>query len=205
MRRVAYALAASVALMVGALAPASAGCYGECNGYQDYRGGGGAGDYERPALSRDRTYGERSYDDGAALSHHLLRARPGILRRRLSSGRSIAAAITMMDTDGGYGVPVGYGDGTSLRRWLRLRRLATATVAATVTAAAMATVMATRCYGGGYSYDGYVYRVRLRRLSVVGYGGGYGYGGYGYGGGGYGGCHTAYIPYGWNWYRASSC
>ena len=38
---------------------------------------------------------------------------------------------------------------------------------------------------------------------------GYGYGGYdggyGYGGYGYGGCHTAYIPYGWTWYRASSC
>ena len=33
----------------------------------------------------------------------------------------------------------------------------------------------------------------------------YGYGGYGYGGYGYGGCHTAYIPYGWTWYRASSC
>ena len=27
----------------------------------------------------------------------------------------------------------------------------------------------------------------------------------GYYGGGYGGCHTAYIPYGWTWYRASSC
>ena len=39
-------------------------------------------------------------------------------------------------------------------------------------------------YGGGYSDAGY-------------YGGGYG--------GGYGGCHTTYIPYGWTWYRASSC
>ncbi len=29
-------------------------------------------------------------------------------------------------------------------------------------------------------------------------------GGYGYGYG-YGGCHTGYIPYGWTWYRASSC
>ena len=38
MRGVAYALTASVALMVGALTSASAGCYGECNGYQDNRG-----------------------------------------------------------------------------------------------------------------------------------------------------------------------
>jgi hypothetical protein len=28
---------------------------------------------------------------------------------------------------------------------------------------------------------------------------------YSYRSGGYGGCHTAYIPYGWRWYRASSC
>ena len=44
-------------------------------------------------------------------------------------------------------------------------------------------------------------RWRLRRYVGYGYGGGYGYG-YGYG---YGGCHTAYIPYGWTWYRATSC
>ena len=35
MRRVACALTASIALMFGALTSASAGCYGECNGYQD--------------------------------------------------------------------------------------------------------------------------------------------------------------------------
>jgi len=51
-------------------------------------------------------------------------------------------------------------------------------------------------YGGGYYGGGY---------TSAGYYGGYGYGGYGYGGYGYGGCHTAYIPYGWTWYRASSC
>jgi len=62
--------------------------------------------------------------------------------------------------------------------------------------------------GGGYVDPGY---------SDAGYGDGYpgGYttanyvGGYGYGYGGYGGygggCRTAYIPYGWTWYRASSC
>jgi hypothetical protein len=37
MRGVAYALTASLALMVSVLTQASAGCYGECNGYQDNR------------------------------------------------------------------------------------------------------------------------------------------------------------------------
>jgi len=83
----------------------------------------------------------------------------------------------------------------------------------------VAAVMLTACeeypYGyGGYGYRGYGYR---------GYGyGGYGYGGYGYrpcygggctqtvagyGLGGYGGygCTTAYIPYGWSWYRGTTC
>ena len=41
MRGVAYALTTSVALMLGALTSASAGCYGDCNGYQDNRGGYG--------------------------------------------------------------------------------------------------------------------------------------------------------------------
>ena len=44
-------------------------------------------------------------------------------------------------------------------------------------------------------------RRRLQSTSATAYGGGYGYG---YGGG-YGGCQTAYIPYGWTWYRATSC
>jgi hypothetical protein len=49
-------------------------------------------------------------------------------------------------------------------------------------------------YYNTYADDGY----------YGGYDGGYGYGG-GYGGGyGYG-CNTVYIPYGWRWYRASSC
>ena len=57
MRRVAYALTASVALMFGAATQASAGCYGgDCNGYQGdgYYGG-------------ERTYyeGSRYYDSGS--------------------------------------------------------------------------------------------------------------------------------------------
>ena len=49
--------------------------------------------------------------------------------------------------------------------------------------------------GTGYSspYAGY-------GSAYLGYGYPYaGYGGYGYG------CNTAYIPYGWTWYRSTSC
>ena len=60
MRGVAYALTASAALAFGALSSASAGCYGECNGYQDNRYGPPA--YERPAY-REPGY-ERSYYGG---------------------------------------------------------------------------------------------------------------------------------------------
>ena len=68
-------------------------------------------------------------------------------------------------------------------------------------------------YGGGYSDVGYRDAdYGDAGYTDIGYSGGYdaGYvGGYGYGGydGGYayGGCHTAYIPYGWTWYRASNC
>src|ERR1051326_6080606 len=52
MRGVAYALTASLALMVGVLTQASAGCYGECNGYKENRYGAPDG-YQR------------SYYDGA--------------------------------------------------------------------------------------------------------------------------------------------
>ncbi|MBW8903882.1 MAG: hypothetical protein JF566_08155, partial [Bradyrhizobium sp.] len=59
MRGVAYALTASLALMVSVLTQASAGCYGECNGYQDNRYGNGAPDsYQRSYYDGAR------YDDG---------------------------------------------------------------------------------------------------------------------------------------------
>jgi len=59
MRGVAYALTASLALMVSVLTQASAGCYGECNGYQDNRYGYGAPDgYQRSYYDGAR------YDDG---------------------------------------------------------------------------------------------------------------------------------------------
>ena len=60
MRGVAYALTASLALMVSVLTQASAGCYGECNGYQDNRSVYGAPDgYQRSYYD-----GARYYDDG---------------------------------------------------------------------------------------------------------------------------------------------
>ena len=58
MKGVAYAFAALVALF-GALTQVSAGCYGECNGYQDNRSGygGGPGYYDdRPAYSNAGYY-----------------------------------------------------------------------------------------------------------------------------------------------------
>src|ERR1700759_5144136 len=50
MRGVAYAFVASVALLFGALTQASAGCYGECNGYQEtsYGYDGYGGGYDGP-------------------------------------------------------------------------------------------------------------------------------------------------------------
>ncbi|MBM3527934.1 MAG: hypothetical protein FJX62_07565 [Alphaproteobacteria bacterium] len=54
-------------------------------------------------------------------------------------------------------------------------------------------------------YSSYPYYHRPH-YHTVRYGGGWTQTGYGYHGGyAYGGCHTAYIPYGWTWYRARSC
>ena len=77
MRGVAYAFVASVALLFGALTQASAGCYGECNGYQEtsygYDGYGGGYDgprghtvyYERgPEIPVSYTVRSAYYDDG---------------------------------------------------------------------------------------------------------------------------------------------
>src|SRR5689334_4752540 len=64
MRGVAYALTTSVALMLGALTQASAGCYGDCTGYQDNRGGYGPGyssGYSDRPVYREPAY---SYDSG---------------------------------------------------------------------------------------------------------------------------------------------
>jgi len=65
MKGVAYAFAALVALF-GALTQASAGCYGECNGYQDNRGYQPAGYAGGPAYADGPVYssGPGYYDNG---------------------------------------------------------------------------------------------------------------------------------------------
>ena len=65
MRGVAYALMTSLALVLGAMTQASAGCYGECNGYQDNRGYG-----PPPAVGYDRPYnGDAGYYDAGPRGH----------------------------------------------------------------------------------------------------------------------------------------
>ncbi len=71
MRGVAYALMASSALSIGELTSASAGCYGECNGYQEggYRGQPSYQNYsDRPVYREPSSYsyseGSRYYGDG---------------------------------------------------------------------------------------------------------------------------------------------
>ncbi len=206
MRRIAYALAASVALMFGALTQASASCYGgDCYGYRDngYYGG-------------ERTYyeGSRYYDSGSRGTTVYYERGPeiqtGYYERPLYRGGYGADYNGDGYSDSGYGYRgysngYGYGNGYGYRgngygyRDYGYRDYGY------------------RDYGyrGGYGYRGYGYR---------GYGGGHGYG-YGYrpyyaptvysggallqtagalGYGGYG-CNSAYVPYGWSWYRATSC
>src|SRR5947209_1270988 len=126
MRGVAYALMLSVALMFGVLTSASAGCYGDCTGYQDNRGAdyGYGNGYNRPVY-REPAYSEPAYDAGPR------------------------------------GHTVYYERGPE--------------------------------YQTGYYEERPAYRTSY-------YDDGYGYpGGDGYG------CKTAYIPYGWSWYRGTTC
>ena len=63
-------------------------------------------------------------------------------------------------------------------------------------------------YGGRGYYRGYDSGYRTTYYDRPAYRSGYVDSDYydsGYTSGGYHGCHTAYIPYGWRWYRASSC
>ena len=162
-------------------------------------------------------YSERPYYREPAIpSARLLRAARAItrpttsaarnIRSAATSGRPIAPAPTMTATTAATTAATAtavYGYGYVrlrqllrrrlwLRRWLRTRlsatatrlRLATATAAmATAVTATAPTIRATAAAGR---------RPRPRY--------GYGYGGYG----GYGGCRTAYIPYGWTWYRGTT-
>lgn len=181
MRQVAYALAASCALMLGALTSASAGCYGECNGYRDYRSAPPYERYERPAYRpyddsgyREPAYRESSYYDDGPRYHTTYYVRgpeyqvggyygdgyyDGYRRHRHYSGCGYYDCGYRGYGYRGYGYRYGYGyDYPTVR------------------------------YGGAWSQTGPAY-------AWNGYGGGY----YGYG------CRTAYIPYGWTWYRSSSC
>ena len=151
MRGVAYALTASVALLFGALTSASAGCYGECNGYQDNR-------YGRAGL-------RASGLPRARLRALLLTAARAITRPTTSAAKNIRSATPSGRVyRSSYYSDDGYDRGYRLRRRLRrlrlrlrqliqLRRLlrpsvsaATtapmATVAATATAAVMVTAIA---------------------------------------------------------------
>ncbi len=205
MRGVAYALTASVALVCGALTSASAGCYGECNGYQDNRYGPPA--YERPY--REPVY-QGSYDSGPR--YHTTYYERGeeypVSYREYPAYRS------------------SYDDGRRRLQWrLQRRRLLRAAVPALPRWILLRSSALRRLWV-------WLWRLRipwLRRLrwvrlrlwlsdgpyrrrlvaNCIGLGyGGYGYGGYGYGStyaGWGGGCSTTYIPYGWNWARARSC
>jgi hypothetical protein len=227
MRRVVYALTASVALMFGATTQASAGCYGyECDGYRDdhrYSSPSYSSGYsERPYYGdRGGYYTTSRYYEGAPRYHTTYYERgpeiqTGYYERPAYSyrggyssdynddGYADSYAPTYRSYSGGYGYGgyggyrgYGYGGGYGYRG----HRYG---------------------YGGGYGYS----RYRYGHGYGNGYGHGYGHGyGYGYrpyyaptiysggallqtagalGFGGYG-CSTAYIPYGWTWQRASSC
>lgn len=189
MRGVAYALTASVALVFGALTPASAGCYGECNGYQEGGYRGGAPSYER-SVYRERYSEAPAYDEGPRY-----RTTYYVRGPEYQTGYYERPAYRSSHYDGYDG---GYRGGYYDRPYRRY---------------------------SGYSYDrpyyrsygyGYNYYPTVRvgggwsqTGPGYGYGGGYGNVGWGggssYAGGYYGGCNTAYIPYGWTWYKARSC
>jgi hypothetical protein len=242
MRRYAYALMASLALMFGAVTSASAGCYGgDCDvGYRSgpsYYGGG----YDRDG-DGSGYYGRGYYDDGPR-GHTVYYERgpeyfAGYYERPLyrggyyDDGYRSAGYSSCGD---GYGCggsryySSGCGDDCGYTRYSSCGDGYGCGGSRYYSGCGGGYACGgTRYYsgcGGGYGY-GCGYR---RYYSSCGYGygcGGYGYGivrvgggwsqtlpalasGYGYGGyGGYGwggGCHTAYIPYGWNWVRTSSC
>lgn len=228
MRRYAYALMASLALMFGAATQASAGCYGgDCDvGYRSSYGppayesySGGPAYYGERSYYGGRRYSSGYYDDGYYDDGYRSSSCGGYG----CGGGGVTTYVSCRgDCDyamgGGYGYSSGYGgygDGCGYGGCGYSRY--------------------SSCgygYGGCgyrryYSSCGYGYGCGGYRYSGCGYGygcGGYGYGevrlgggwsqtlpalasGYGYGGGyGWGGgCRVAYIPYGWSWYRAASC
>jgi hypothetical protein len=212
MRRVAYALIASGALMLGALTSASAGCYGGDCYDGGYRSSGPSYEryerYERPAY---RSYYRSGCGDDCGYSsrpryHTTYYERPSYGYYDDYNDGSVPYYRNSCDygyggCGGGYRYSsysgCGYNDCGSYRYSNYSN------------------------YGGcGYSGCGYSHRRYYGGCGGYGYGCGYStvrYGGAwmqtgpayaswgGGGGGGWGGCRTTYIPYGWTWYRASSC
>ncbi len=231
MRRVAYALIASGALMLGALTSALAGCYGgDCydGGYRPYYS-------ERPVY---RSYygdcggGDCGYYGGGARYHTVYYERPSYGYYDDYNDGSVPYYRNSCD--------YGYGCGGGYYR--------TSAYSDCAYGGCSGGYYRSAYYGGGCGYSGCGYRRYYggcgsygcgygyrRYYGGCGYGYGYGYGcgypvaryggawmqtgpayaswgggyyGGGWGGGYYGGgwgCRTTYIPYGWTWYRASSC
>jgi hypothetical protein len=239
MRRVAYALFAAGALMLGALTSASAGCYGgDCydSGYRSYGpsyyserpvyrsyssdrcGGGDCGYYGR---SRYHTvyyerpsYGYDDYNDGSIPYYrNSCDYGYGGCSTRYSSydGCGYSGCGGGYYRTGSYG-GCGYsGCGDDYR---------TGSYGGCGYSGCGGGYYRTGSYGGCGSYGCGYRRHYYSGCGYYGCGGGYGVARYGgawmqtgpayasWGGGwrgGWGGCRTAYLPYGWSWYRASSC
>jgi hypothetical protein len=205
MRGVAYALTASAALMFGALSSASAGCYGECNGYQDNRYGGGPAYREGYAEPAGYYNGGPRYYEGAR-GHTVYYERGpeyfvgGYERPSYRTGYSDDSYRYGNGYDGGYRYGGGYGTSYSYDGYYDRPRYYGGGYGG----------YGYRGYGYGYGGYGYGYRPTVRvggGWAQTGPGITYGdvaYNGYGYGGYA-GGCGTAYIPYGWSWARARTC
>src|SRR4051794_6853396 len=107
MRGVAYTLL-SVALMFGALTSASAGCYGDCTGYQDNRGAGygyGYGNgYDRPVY-REPAYSEAPAYDAGPRGHTVYYERGP----EIPVSYHETPAYRTSYYDDGYGYRSGYG------------------------------------------------------------------------------------------------
>jgi len=198
MRQLAYAFLAFGALTFGALTPASAGCEGNCDdGYRDGYHRSGPPPYERGERYEERR-SYKSYD----------RYRDGCYDSdcdgpRYSSSRTYYGSPRYHTTYyvRGPEYRTSYYDSSDDDYAPTYRRRS--------------------YYGEGYGYGyrpySYGYRPYYSYAPTVRYGGawsqtgpayawnnyGYGYNGYGYGG--WGGCRTAYIPYGWTWYRSTNC
>ena len=188
MRGVAFAWVASGALAIGALTsgPASAGCYGDCDDGSYYTSSPTVTYSSSPSYERYQRYSVRPSYHRRHRSHTTYYERP---RYRTS-----------------------YDDRPRYRTTYYERP-------SYQSSHYEPSVRYTSHYDNGYSYRPYrrqYHRSWYRRhrhhdgyynsyYPTVRYGGGWLQTAGAYGSPYYGGCHTAYIPYGWTWYRARSC